>query len=74
MSSYQLDFVTPGNRPTDANSRKQMRHTPNFRMYDRLRPHSLQRLTCRTSYFAGLDAFTIKHFFAIHSSSATPAR
>jgi hypothetical protein len=64
---YQLDFVTPGSRPTDANSRKQIRQTPNFRMYERLRPHSLQRFTCRVEYFAGWDALTIRHFLATQS-------
>jgi len=33
--------------PVEAISRKQMRQTPNFRMYARLRPHNLQRLTAR---------------------------
>jgi hypothetical protein len=45
--TYQLDFVTPGRLPFDANSRKQIRHVPNLRMYARLRPQSLQRLTAR---------------------------
>jgi len=67
---YQLDLVTPGKRPTEASSRKQMRQTPNFRMYDRLRPHNLQRLTCRVENFAGLSALTIRLFFAIQRSSA----
>jgi hypothetical protein len=67
---YQLDLVTPGRRPTDANSRKQMRQTPNFRMYDRLRPQSLQRLTCLVENFAGRSALTIRLFFAIHGTSA----
>ena len=38
------DFVTPGNFPVEASSRKQMRQTPNLRIYARDRPHSLQRL------------------------------
>jgi hypothetical protein len=63
--TYQLDLVTPGRRPTDANSRKQIRQSPNFRIYARLRPHRWHRLTCRVSNFAGPAALTIKHFLAI---------
>jgi hypothetical protein len=63
--TYQLDFVTPGRRPTDANSRKQIRQSPNFRMYARLRPQRWQRFTCRVSNLAGPAALTIKHFLAI---------
>src|SRR5215213_7315272 len=44
---YQLDFVTPGRRPIDASSRKQIRQSPNFRMYARLRPQRWQRFTWR---------------------------
>jgi hypothetical protein len=32
LAIYQLDFVTPGMRPSAASVRKQMRHMPNFRM------------------------------------------
>jgi hypothetical protein len=46
-AGYQLDLVTPGRRPTEASSRKQMRQTPNFRMYPRGRPQTLQRLWAR---------------------------
>jgi len=67
---YQLDLVTPGRRPMEASSRKQIRQTPNFRMYDRPRPHSLQRLTCRVENFAGRSALTIRLFFAIHGTTA----
>jgi hypothetical protein len=63
--TYQLDFVTPGSRPTEANSRKQIRHTPNFRMYDRPRPHKRQRFTARTSNFGVFCALTIRDFFAM---------
>src|SRR5215212_7750756 len=62
---YQLDFVTPGSRPTEASSRKQIRQRPNLRMYARLRPQRWQRFTCRVSNFAGPAALTIKHFLAI---------
>ena len=61
---YQLDLVTPGNRPTEASSRKQIRQTPNFRMYDRLRPHKRQRLTARLWNFGVFCALTINDFFA----------
>jgi hypothetical protein len=50
-AGYQLDFVTPGRRPTEANSRKQIRQTPNFRMYARDRPQILQRLWARVENF-----------------------
>jgi len=56
---YQLDLVTPGKRPTDASSRKQIRQTPNFRMYARPLPQVLQRFTCRVWNFAGRLARTI---------------
>jgi hypothetical protein len=72
-SIYQLDFVTPGRRPTDASSRKQMRQTPNLRMYDRLRPHNWQRLTRRVWNFAGFAALTIKLFFAIAHPFVAPS-
>ena len=32
ISSYQLDFVTPGSSPTSARSRKQMRQSAKRRM------------------------------------------
>jgi hypothetical protein len=50
-AGYQLDFVTPGRRPTEASSRKQIRQTPNFRMYARGRPQTLQRLCARVENF-----------------------
>jgi hypothetical protein len=57
--AYQLDFVTPGISPTSANLRKQMRHSPNFRIKARGRPHSSQRLCCCTRNFGGRLDFTI---------------
>jgi hypothetical protein len=72
-NDYQLDFVTPGSLPSEASSRKQIRQTPNFRMYARLRPQSLHRFTWRTSNFAGRDAFTIHDFFAIDGSPTLPS-
>jgi hypothetical protein len=64
---YQLDFVTPGSLPVFASSRKQIRQTPNFRMYARGRPHSLHRLRCRTSNFGVRIDLAIWDFFAISS-------
>ena len=61
---YQLDFVTPGSRPTEASSRKQIRQTPNFRMYDRPRPHNRHRLTARVWNFGVFCALMINDFFA----------
>ena len=64
-ASYQLDLVTPGSRPWEASSRKQMRQTPNFRMYARGRPQILHRLTARVEYFGARFAFAIMLFLAI---------
>jgi hypothetical protein len=50
-TSYQLDFVTPGIRPSEAYFRKQHLHMSNFRMYPRGRPQTLQRRTSRVEYF-----------------------
>src|SRR5207302_6772232 len=41
---HQLDFVTPGMRPSAASVRKQMRHMPNLRRNARGRPQMRQRL------------------------------
>src|SRR5216683_2977769 len=43
-SHHQLAFVTPGTRPSEASSRKQMRHMPNLRRNARGRPQMRQRL------------------------------
>jgi len=43
-ASYQLDLITPGNLPSDANSRKQIRQMPNFRKKPLGRPHIGHRL------------------------------
>ena len=45
---HQLDFVTPGTRPSAAWVRKQMRHIPNCRMYARERPQMRHLLWNRT--------------------------
>jgi hypothetical protein len=63
-SSYQLDLVTPGSRPSRARSRKQMRHIAKRRMYPRGRPQIEQRLCCWTGNRAGRDALAILDFFA----------
>ncbi len=41
---YQEDFVIPGIWPLWARSRRQMRHTPNFRYTARGRPQRVQRV------------------------------
>src|SRR5262249_26137033 len=64
-SPYQLDFVTPGIRPSSARSWKQILQRANFRKYARPRPHRLQRLCTREektlrfspAAFARLTAF-----------------
>lgn len=65
---YQLDFLTPGNWPSRANRRKQMRHMPNMRIYARGRPQMRQRFFCRTGYLGGRRDLTIFDTFA----TATP--
>lgn len=50
-ADYQLDFLIPGIFPSLANSRKQIRHKPNFPMNPRTRPHFQQRLTTRVENF-----------------------
>jgi len=54
----------PGILPSAASVRKQMRHIPNFRMYARGRPHSRQRLCCRTLNFGAFFQRSIADFFA----------
>jgi hypothetical protein len=68
--AYQLDLVTPGKRPNEADSRKQMRHNPNFRMYPRLRPQFLQRFTWRVENFGVRCDLTIRLFLAMYPPSA----
>src|SRR3954462_11880924 len=48
--SYQLDLVMPGIWPSSASFRKQIRHSPNFRMNPRGRPHRSQRFLCLTGW------------------------
>jgi hypothetical protein len=50
-ASYQLDFVTPGIRPSEAYFRKQILHMSNFRRYPRDRPQTLQRRTSLVENF-----------------------
>jgi len=57
----------PGIFPSSASSRKQMRQTPNLRIYARGRPHLLHLKYALTLNFGGLFAFAIKHFFATDS-------
>jgi len=37
---HQLDLTTPGSLPWEANTRKQIRHTPNFLKYPLGRPQT----------------------------------
>jgi len=62
--SYQLDFVTPGKRPSEAISRKQRRQMPNLRIYARGRPHMGHRLYCLTENFGFRAALTLSDVFA----------
>ena len=57
--SHQLLFLMPGIKPIPANSLKQIRQRPNFRMNARGRPHSSQRLCCCTRNFGGRLDLTI---------------
>jgi hypothetical protein len=67
--AYQLDFVTPGNLPSSARLRKQIRHNLNLRMNARGRPQHLHRLYPRTVNFGVRLAFAIIDFFATPSDS-----
>jgi hypothetical protein len=61
---YQLDFVTPGSFPADANSRKQILHIPNFLKKPLGLPqkgHLLYPLTLNLGF---LVAFTIRDVLA----------
>ena len=60
---YQLALRTPGISPHSASSRKQIRHSPNWRRKARARPQRLQRFTLRTSNF-GFLFFAIQDFLA----------
>jgi len=65
MSIYQLDFLTPGIIPWEANSLKQMRQTLKSRRYPRRRPQRKQRRTNLDRYFGCFSARAITDFFAI---------
>ena len=65
ISTYQLDFVTPGRIPWLARSRKQIRHSANRRMKPRGRPHTEQRFRSRTLNRAGRIDRAILEVFAI---------
>jgi hypothetical protein len=68
VASYQLDFTTPGSFPSDANTRKQIRQSPNFLRYALGRPQTGQRLYCRTLNLDSRIAFNLSDFFAKSSS------
>ena len=61
---HQLAFLTPGISPLSASSRKQIRHSPNWRRKARARPQRLQRLTLRTLNLGFFLFFAIQDFLA----------
>ena len=61
---YQLDFTTPGSLPWDANTRKQIRQSPNFLRYALGRPQTGHRLYCLTLNLGFRIAFILSAFFA----------
>lgn len=67
--AYQLDFFTPGSRPSEAIFRKQMRQMPNLRMKALDRPQIGQRLYALTLNLGCFIAFSRSAFFAKLSSS-----
>jgi hypothetical protein len=62
-ADYQLDFTTPGIIPDMDNSRKQIRHRWNLRIYPRGLPQRVQRLRTRVGYFRRVSR-TIIDFLA----------
>src|SRR6476469_6613346 len=66
--SYQRDFVMPWIWPSSASFRKHIRHSPNFLMNPRGRPHRSQRFRCLTGWAVlkalGCFAFMIIEIFA----------
>jgi len=64
VASYQLDLTTPGSFPSDANTRKQIRQSPNFLRYPLGRPQTGHRLYCRTLNLGFRIAFILSDFFA----------
>jgi len=61
---HQLDFLTPGRRPSKAILRKQIRQIPNFRIKARGRPQMGHRLYAWTANFGLRMAFVRIDFFA----------
>jgi hypothetical protein len=66
LLDYQLLFVTPVTSPSSASFRKHRRHSPNFRMYARGRPHRWHRLRSRTLNFGVFASFAIFAVVAIY--------
>src|SRR3989344_4474548 len=62
---YQLDFLTPGNWPALANSRKCILHKPKLLMYPPFLPHIKHLLTIRLEYLGFLFDLAIVDFFGI---------
>jgi len=57
----------PGNFPSLANSRKQIRQRPKSRIKARLRPQRKQRFTFRVLNFGVFNARTLVDVFAINN-------
>jgi len=75
VQRYQLDLTTPGNRPSEASFRKQIRQIPNFLIYALGRPQIGQRLYARTLNLGFRTAFIFNAVLANVSSfskSRTP--
>jgi hypothetical protein len=66
LTSYQLDFVTPGMSPSLASLRKQRRHISYFRKKPLGLPQIRQRFTFRVLYFGVRSALIIIAFLAIY--------
>jgi hypothetical protein len=66
---YQLDFLTPGNIPSLANSLKQMRQTPKSLIKALPRPQRKHRFLARVENFGFFKALALTDVFAINNLS-----
>jgi len=62
---YQLDFLIPGNIPSFANSRKQIRQIPKSRIKPFPRPQRKHRFLARVENFGFFKALALTDVFAI---------
>ncbi|OGZ45917.1 MAG: hypothetical protein A3J54_02830 [Candidatus Ryanbacteria bacterium RIFCSPHIGHO2_02_FULL_45_13b] len=65
LKIYHDDFLIPGNSPLTANSRKQIRHKSNARIYPRFRPHRKHLRTTRVINFGFFFDLAFVDVFAI---------